>query len=331
MHSIRFTLVLIIFFTMSFWILAFSYRVGSSANKKSTTIFNAPKADSLSVFEKVDYFVTDNNVPSVYLKADSLKSNNTDKQTAFVNPNGKVFNKKQVPTYYKALKGFLDQKEGYFSFSGDVKLDHQKSTLTSDEAHYLVNQERFNARGNVKSQTENEKNGDKMFIDSQQAFFWPNKKISIYKGNVEGIIKRKKVYEPNIYFWTDKLKADLNESVATLNGNVRLKKQELTAQSLNGEIFLENYNKKLKYYALYDDVRLVEIVDKDGELITRKAFGEKLEVFNLEKKSILSGAPKVYQGSDLIRGNVITLREGTEIIEVDDSSSVISIKGEGQK
>ena len=93
------------------------------------------------------------------------------------------------------------------------------------------------------------------------------------------------------------------------------------------EIFLENFNKKLKYYVLYDDVRVVESIKKqDGTTVIRKAFGEKLEGYMREEKVVLTGSPKVVQGSDIITANQITLVENREVVEVDDSSSRLQIK-----
>ena len=101
----------------------------------------------------------------------------------------------------------------------------------------------------------------------------------------------------------------------------------MRANAIRGEIFLENYNKKLKYYALYDDVKVVEKIPviKKGEsrktFIERRAYAEKLEGFVKEGKIVLTGYPKVLQENDVIKGNVITLLKSNEVIEVDDSSS----------
>ena len=95
----------------------------------------------------------------------------------------------------------------------------------------------------------------------------------------------------------------------------------------NAEIFLENFNKKLKYYALYDDVRLEEKLRLDsGVYQTRRAFAEKLEAHQGTGKLILTGAPRVEQGSDIIKGYQITLRQAVEMIEVDDSQSSFKLK-----
>jgi len=110
-----------------------------------------------------------------------------------------------------------------------------------------------------------------------------------------------------------------------MQGNVSFKKDNLDAQANRGEVFLENYNKRLKYYALYDDVRLQESLINNGNPMTRKAIAEKLEGITGEKKIILTGYPKVFQGRDVIKGNRIIIRENIETVEVDDANSSITL------
>ena len=52
--------------------------------------------------------------------------------------------------------------------------------------------------------------------------------------------------------------------MVSLNDKVTLKKQPFMATSHRGEIYLENYNKKLKYFVLNDDVKLEEKVVLGG-------------------------------------------------------------------
>ena len=78
---------------------------------------------------------------------------------------------------------------------------------------------------------------------------------------------------------------------------------------------------------LYDDIKLVEKLKlDDGTTSTRKAYSEKLEGYMREAKIVLTGAPRVEQGSDLIQGYQITLRENVELVEVDDSQTSFTIK-----
>jgi lipopolysaccharide export system protein LptA len=63
-----------------------------------------------------------------------------------------------------------------------------------------------------------------------------------------------------------------------------------------------------------------------GENTVRRAYSERLEGFGQEQKMVLSGAPRVEQGSDVIKGYRITIRQNIDLIEVDDSMSDMQIK-----
>jgi lipopolysaccharide export system protein LptA len=106
-----------------------------------------------------------------------------------------------------------------------------------------------------------------------------------------------------------------------------MKRNKFDMLAGKAELFLENYNKSLKYYSLYDDIRLQERLKlKDGTEIVRKAFADKIEGYNHERKLVLTGSPRVIQGSDVIKGYKVTLRENLEMVEVDDSASSFTIK-----
>jgi len=80
---------------------------------------------------------------------------------------------------------------------------------------------------------------------------------------------------------------------------------------------------------MYDDIKLEEkLKTRQGGSQVRRAFAEKLEGFISDGKLVLSGAPRVEQGRDIIKGYQITLRENTEIVEVDDSQSSFRFKKE---
>ncbi|MCK5883362.1 MAG: hypothetical protein KAG61_06720, partial [Bacteriovoracaceae bacterium] len=92
-----------------------------------------------------------------------------------------------------------------------------------------------------------------------------------------------------------------------------------------------NYNKKLKYFSLRSDVKVRErVVTTDGKVIIRRAYAEDLEGLMKESMIILTGYPKVYQESDVIRGNKIILHEDNSVIEVDDASSNFRVKSNGK-
>jgi lipopolysaccharide transport protein LptA len=171
-----------------------------------------------------------------------------------------------------------------------------------------------------------EKTGDQIMVDSNSAIYRPKEQFFEYKGNVNGKILRKRQYEESISFKTDLLTMDVPKSLAEMKGNVSFKKENLEANASRGEVFLENYNKRLKYYALYDDVRLQERLLQKGKPLMRKAFSEKLEGLISDKKIILTGLPKVFQEKDVIKGNRIIIRENVETVEVDDANTNITLE-----
>ena len=101
-------------------------------------------------------------------------------------------------------------------------------------------------------------------------------------------------------------------------GNLWLTKKGLKINGRRGEIIWAKPNNKLKYFVIYDDVRIVEKVQLHQRSFERKAFCEKLEGLVDEGKIILTGYPKVFQLNDVVKGNRVILREDNEVIEVDD-------------
>ena len=97
-------------------------------------------------------------------------------------------------------------------------------------------------------------------------------------------------------------------------------------------IWLKNYHRGVKYFVLFDDVRLLEKLKLvNGEEIIRKAFSEKVEGFPLERKLVLSGYPKVLQGRDVIKGNQVIIREENEIVEILNTNSKFYLEDEGRE
>ena len=107
---------------------------------------------------------------------------------------------------------------------------------------------------------------------------------------------------------------------------MKLIRDNYVITSGKADIFLENYNKSLKYFVLNDDVKVTETMQTPTGVVIRKSFSERLEGFGREQKMILSGAPRVEQGNDALKGYRITIRENVDLIEVDDSMSDMHVK-----
>ncbi|MBT3586484.1 MAG: LPS export ABC transporter periplasmic protein LptC [Halobacteriovoraceae bacterium] len=277
-----------------------------------------------SYFSKVNYFKFRKGIPFLHLQAFELNISTLTKKTIFLNPKGMVFTNKGVPINYQGQQGiFFKNKEELF-LEKEVTVKMKNSTIASDKMVYKFSSDQIISTGGVESSSRSERTGDVIQILSDKAIFWPKSSKSKYLGNVQGEVKRGKVYEENVSFKSDRLRLDLGRHKMELYDNVSFLKQELSARSRRGEVFLENYNKKLKYFVLYDDVKVIEQVVPKGSRkgYTREAFAEKLEGLISENKVILTGRPKVFQQKDIIKGNRIVLRKNNEVIEVEEAITI---------
>lgn len=282
-----------------------------------------------SFFKDVTYYSVENSKPYLQLDSSELSISSIDGIVIGFNPNGIVYryekddNRPLEPIYFqsKNSRALLKRKEIFLE--NDVEIKMNNTNLNSDKVSILSNGDILYAYGNVKTLSTVEKTNDQIMVNSKGAVYRPKEQLFEYKDNVSGEIKRKRQYEESISFKTDLLTVNGPQLLAEMKGNVFFKKENLEASAQRGEVFLENYNKRLKYYALYDDVRLQESLMQDGRPLTRKAFSEKLEGIISDKKIILTGLPKVFQGKDVIKGNRITIRENVETVEVDDANTSI--------
>jgi lipopolysaccharide transport protein LptA len=247
-----------------------------------------------------------------------------------VKPKGILFTQGQEEIHYDAESGLIYENiPQEILLKDNVQLKTDKSTIFSDEMQYKFDDHFFISKGNVKSKYLPAGRRETVTVRSQNLKYWHIDHKAKYWGNVRGEINKNRRYEGNIRFKSKVMDVDLDKSYVTLKDDVYLKKQSLIATSLRGEIFLDNYNKKLKYYKLSDDVKVRETIKlRNGGEVQRRAFAEQLEGFTLTDKVVLTGSPKVIQGNEIIKGNQITLTQENEVIEVDDSNSKFIINRE---
>jgi lipopolysaccharide export system protein LptA len=182
------------------------------------------------------------------------------------------------------------------------------------------------AKGNVKFEGEDQKSRDYVTISADSMRSMPSAQITSFRGNVSGSMQRKKKYEGKLSFSSATMDLDGEKSLALLDGGVRLIRQSYDITAGKAEMFLDNYNKNLKYFVLNDDVKMTEKVEGPEGVQVRKAFAEKLEGYGREEKMILSGAPRVEIGKDVIKGYRITIRENVDFVEIDDAMSDVQVK-----
>jgi lipopolysaccharide export system protein LptA len=288
-----------------------------------------PKYDEVdeSYLKNSEYYYLDHGKPLLKVDSDELTISTTNSKIFGFNPIGVFYNDK-TPLFFQSKNFLLYLKKQELILENNVDVNFNNTTFLANKIILFSNGRKIEAQGNIHTTSLTEVDGGKILINSDLASGDLQNKNFEYKGQVTGKIQRKKLYEENIQFQTDFLSYTALQNLVELKGNVLIIRENSKAYSLSGQIFLENYNKKLKYYALYDDVKLEEHVVSNGNKLERKAFAEKLEGIVSEKKIILTGFPKVFQQKDVIKGNRITIRENVETVEVDDANSSIILKAE---
>ena len=246
----------------------------------------------------------------------------------FLKPKGKIFQRKGSKVLYKAQSGHLDEKKKILYLENSVFVKSKNTRLDSEKLKYLFDSMRLEATTEVKTRTYARKTGDRVFINANKfvSYFKNKANIHLYRGNVTGKVKRKRVYEDSLSFRSNRLTFFSKKNLAKLDGQVSLKYRSFEGRAQRGDIFLENYNKDLNYFVLHDDVKVREVLRMKGKKIIRKAFSEKLEGYPKRSLIILTGYPKVLQGQDAIIGNKIILRWNNEVLEIIDANSNLKLK-----
>lgn len=293
----------------------------------------AQKHDEMdeSYFKAVDYYLVDKGKPFLRLESTELTLSKQNTEVVGFNPDGVIYRRdekgvEEDPIYFtsKNSRVFTANKEIYLQ--DEVEIKSANSNLKSDKVTIFNGGRHLEATGNVRTQSFDPKTNDQILITSNFALYRPKEQFFEYQRNVKGQVQRKRQYEESVSFTTDLMTVEGLKSEVEMKGNVTFKKGNLDASSNQGTVFLENYNKRLKYYSLSDDVRLQENLIVGGKPMVRKAFAEKLEGLVSEKKIILTGLPKVFQEKDVIKGNRITIRENIETVEVDDANTNITLE-----
>lgn len=327
-RDFRSIIVIVLFATVNLVVIAVSY---IKSAEEATLPKLGTAAPDFTEIQGLDYFFSKKGVPQISLAADSMKSEQ-DEKVEFVAPKG-IYNyqKKNKTMRYQALKGFYRKDKQMVWLQDEGKVTSDDSEYFADDIKYYLDKDLIVGKGHVKFSGQDLKTGDEVNINSQKMRAYPEKQHSYFEEQVNGFIQRKKKYEGKTTFSSQKLEFSGLESLAHLEGDVRMTRDNYLITSGKADIFLENYNKSLKYFVLNDDVKVTETMTTPKGVTYRKAFSERLEGFGREEKMILSGAPRVEQGKDVIKGYRITIRENVDLIEIDDSMSDMEIKKKEKK
>ena len=274
----------------------------------------------------LDYFHLKAGTQQMSLAAIKLRSQGQE-LAEFTEPRG-IYNyqDKNKTINYEALQGVYRKEKDLLLLEGKVKLTSEEADYSAARIKYYFKKDLILGYGGVAFNGLDLKSQDKLEITADNMKSHPNIQFSRFNGNVNGSMQRKKKYEGKMTFSSQQLQLDGLKSLAHLEGNVKLNRQSYLITAGKADITLENYNKSLKYFVFNDDVKVTEKLQTPEGVSYRKAFSERLEGFGKEQKMVLSGAPKVEHGKDVVKGYRITIRENMDLIEVDDSMSDMQVK-----
>lgn len=278
--------------------------------------------EDLQRVEVLQFYSMKENKPSAYIDAYYLEIKNKFSLFDFINPKGYFIGKKGENdlTHFSSQRLNFNKLKSVAEFKGDIQLKKEPLKVDCQVGTYWSESETLFCKDRVKVFAVQPKNRDEVTINSDEVKAFFEQKYSIHKGNVFGVIKRPLIHEPATDFSSENLSFFYDQGQAHLEGTVHVKHGEYDIKSRKGEILIENYNKRLKYFTFDDDV----IVEQKSRKIPggkRLAFAEKMVGVRSEGTVVLTGAPRVVQGKDVVKGNKITLRQGASLIEVDDAVS----------
>lgn len=321
----RSTIIILSYVVANFLVITAAWNSSSSMEVlpgKSGSV-----APEYTLIENLDYFHVKDGLPQMSLSATKMKSQGQD-SAEFDSPVG-IYNQhaRNTTLKYQANSGIYRKVKDSLLLEGDVKASSDEGNYEAAKVRYSFKKDLIQASGNVKFSGRDLKTGDQLKINSERMKARPKLKQSEFIGSVQGVLQRKRQYEGAMNFTSRQLTLDGIQSLAHLEGDVYMKRDNYRITAGKADIYLENFNKSLKYFVLNDDVKMTETLNNPQTGQTeRKAFAERLEGFGREEKMILSGAPRVEQGTDVIKGYRITVRENTDLIEVDDAMSDVQVK-----
>ena len=313
-----------IFFVLSLMVVASSLLV--QIRSGSDLLEEEEERLQSSVIKNLFYFLKEDHKEKAELKATHFYSID-EEEFQFTRPDGLVFNKQGKEIYFESLSAVYKKGHEELQLTDEVELKTQRDVYRADNLYYNGSKSYLRGSGNIDSSLFDPETKDIIDVSSERMTGWLDEERYLFTENVKGKVVRERAYEKSVTYEAQSMEYLKGKSLINLNKDVRMDHNSYRILGGRAEIFLENFNKRLKYYVFYDDVRLTEF--GEDSKVEKKAFSERLEGSMAEKSVLLSGSPRVEQGQDIIKGYLITLRENADLIEVDDSQTKIEInKGE---
>ncbi len=308
-------------------VAAFNQRDEEASSKKPV----GSLAPEYTQVEDLNYFHLKEGKPQMSLNAVKMISEG-EEVAEFFQPKG-IYNyqAKKMNLKYQADHGKYRKQKELLTLDGDVILISDEAEYLAQKLKYFFKKDLIMGSGGVTFKGDDLKTKDHLEIHSESMRAHPEQQFSHFTGSVNGRLQRKKKYEGAMTFSAQDLEVEGQKSLVHLQGDVKLNRQSYLITAGKGDIYLENFNKSLKYFVFNDDVKVTETIQTPKGTSYRKAFSERLEGFGREEKMVLSGAPRVEHGEDVVKGYRITIREKMDLIEVDDALSDVLMKREDEK
>lgn len=318
--------IIIILFYTGLNVLILSAALKRKADEAAGAKAPGVLAPEFTQIENLQYFHLKEGIPQLSLAATLMRSQG-EELAEFTAPKG-VYNyqAKNKTLRYEAEEGTYKKSKDVLLLDGNVRVLSDEAEYLADRVKYFFKKDLILGSGGVTFKGVDLKSKDKIEIASETMRANPQNQFSRFKGGVQGSLQRQKKYEGKMTFSSQQLELDGIKSLAHLEGDVRMNRQSYLITAGKADIYLENFNKSLKYFVFNDDVKVTETLKTPEGVSYRKAFAERLEGFGREQKMVLSGAPKVEHGADVVKGYKITIRENMDLIEVDDAMSDVQVK-----
>lgn len=250
-----------------------------------------------------DFFVFDLTAPQLVTQV-LQKSNNSflpmranSDRARFVKDRGELTMEGRVSFYYQDWEGHCEQ-----------------ATLWTFRDYYECHRE-----SQLKALDPRTK--DRLQLNSQRLQADLVREHALAQGQVVGTVTPLRLLRKGTRFEAQEAEMWGPRSEVELRQQVVVDHEDFHVESKTAKLFLDHYQRELTYFSFTDDVSILQRMP--GGAPDRRAYAAFAEGIRSKGQLILTGAPTVLQGKDIIKGNRITLYQGSRLIEVDDAASSI--------
>lgn len=184
--------------------------------------------------------------------------------------------------------------------------------LRSPSADYDLNKKYFSASGNVDGNTKDLS----LKFWSDRADSYVNTRTANLYGNARADFQSAKQKELT-KIRGDRALVDRGEEAVTFFDNVKIHQDKYDVESKAASLFYSGAAKAVQYMVAREDVKIKEA----GGRYTRS---QEAQFFSPTNTIVLLGFPSVYDKSDVVTGDRITMYRNTGVIEVTSANAAVS-------